>query len=77
MTDNSNILSSTGLILIILGIALFLIPSLLKYYPSLEAIGKIHWLIIYVYKSDNFMFATSPILILTSLVLLIYSAINR
>ena len=77
MTDNSNILSSTGLILIILGIALFLIPSLLKYYPSLAAIGKIHWLIIYVYKSDNFMFAISPILILTSLVLLIYSAINR
>lgn len=77
LDESNNILSSTGLILIIIGIALFLIPSLLKYYPSIEAIGKIHWLILYVYRSDNFVFATSPILILASLVFIIYSAINK
>ena len=57
-----------GIILIVLGVLFFIAPLLLDKLPSLE---KIPWIILYVYRTDGFIFATSPILIIVSLVSLL------
>ncbi len=62
-TDMSHI-QVLGLTLVLLGLLLFLVPFLLEWMPSLE---KVPWIILYVYRSDGFTFATSPLLILLSL----------
>ncbi|MBC7127047.1 MAG: hypothetical protein H5T32_02355 [Candidatus Methanosuratus sp.] len=54
-----------GILLLILGAILFLLPMLLERLPSLE---RIPWILLYVYKSDGFVFVTSPILIILSLI---------
>lgn len=54
-----------GILLLILGAILFVLPMLLDRLPSLE---KIPWILLYVYKSDGFVFVTSPILIIISLI---------
>ena len=59
-----------GILLLVLGAILFLLPPLLERVPSLE---RIPWILIYVYRSDGFVFVTSPILIIISLIsLLLY-----
>ncbi len=63
-----------GIILIILGILLFIVPILLPRIPSLE---KIPWIIIYVYRSDGFIFVTSPILIIISILSILWYLIFR
>lgn len=57
-----------GIILILLGAAFVLVPILGKHI-TLDEIPS--WLI-YVYSSGNFYFATSPILILISVLILIF-----
>jgi hypothetical protein len=42
--------------------------------PSVE---RLPWYIVYVYRSDGFMFATSPLLILLSLLSLLWSYLRR
>ncbi len=54
-----------GLILIVLGFFLILIPYVARYLPSVEKIPPI---ILYVYRRDGFYFATSPLLIVISLI---------
>lgn len=49
-----------GVILVLLGIALILIPTLGRFIE----LGKIPNWLIYVYKINGFYFVTSPILIL-------------
>ena len=66
-----NITSIFGLFFILLGLILFLIPILIKINPVLD-LEKIPWLILYVYSTDNFTFATSPILIIFSLISIMY-----
>ena len=53
-----------GIILILLGVLLFIVPVLLERMPSLE---KIPWILLYVYRSNGFTFVTSPILIIISI----------
>ena len=56
-----------GIALILIGVALVLLPIIGKY-VDLSQVPP--WLI-YIYKSDGFVFVTSPLLLLLSVVALI------
>ena len=64
-----------GAILILFGVAFFIIPLIAK--SGLLSGFKIPWIILYVYRSDGFTFVTSPILILISVASLILFALRR
>lgn len=53
--------------MIILGAIFVALPYLSRVFPGVD---RIPWIILYVYKRDGFYFATSPILILLSLITL-------
>ncbi|MCW3992241.1 MAG: DUF2905 domain-containing protein [Candidatus Bathyarchaeota archaeon] len=63
-----------GLLLIVSGLFLVLLPFLARHLPSLE---KLPWIILWVYRKDGFYFATSPLLIIISLISLILNFSNR
>ncbi len=67
-------LASLGWMLIILGAVLVALPALVKLVPSMEGLP---WWIIWVYRSDGFTFATSPLLIFISILSLIYNHLQR
>ena len=52
-----------GMLLILLGLIFVFLPYLVKMVPTLEGLP---WWILYIYRSDGFYFATSPILIIIS-----------
>lgn len=66
-------LTTLGLILILLGVILVLLPLILKYLPEVEKLPSI---LVYVYRKGNFVFITSPLLIIISLISLIYFLIR-
>ncbi len=57
-----------GLILIVSGLLLVLLPFLARYLPSLD---HVPWFLIWVYRRDGFNFVTSPLLIFLSVLSLI------
>ena len=57
--------SSMGWILILLGAIFVALPYITRLVPNIE---RIPWVILYVYKRDGFYFATSPLLIVVSLI---------
>ena len=57
--------TSMGWILILLGAIFVALPYFTRLVPSIE---RIPWIILYVYKRDGFYFATSPLLIVISLI---------
>ena len=59
-----------GILLVALGLILFVAPILIQRMPDLE---RIPWIILYVYRSDGFTFATSPILIIVSVISLVWN----
>lgn len=63
-----------GLLLIVSGLLLVLLPFLARHLPSLE---KLPWIILWVYRRDGFYFATSPLLIIVSLISLLLNYFNR
>jgi hypothetical protein len=63
-----------GLALILSGFVLVLIPFIARYLPSLK---RLPWFILWVYRSDGFFFATSPLLIALSLVWVILNLFLR
>lgn len=63
-----------GLLLIVSGLLLVLLPFLARHLPSLE---KLPWIILWVYRRDGFYFATSPLLIIISLISLLLNFFNR
>ncbi|MEJ2242346.1 MAG: DUF2905 domain-containing protein [Candidatus Bathyarchaeota archaeon] len=63
-----------GLILIISGILLVLLPLIAQHIPSLD---KIPWILIWTYKTDNFVFVTSPLLIIITLISLIINYVKH
>jgi hypothetical protein len=63
-----------GVLLIILGVILILVPYAVKYAPSL---GKLPPIILYVYRRNGFYFATSPILIIISLISILAFILSR
>ncbi|MCD6538129.1 hypothetical protein J7L18_05905 [Candidatus Bathyarchaeota archaeon] len=63
-----------GVILIVLGVLILIVPLLLEKLPSLE---KIPCIILYVYRTDGFIFATSPILIIVGIASLLLWLLSR
>ncbi len=60
--------TTLGLILIFSGLLLVLLPFLARYIPSLD---NVPWILIWVYRRDGFYFATSPLLIILSVLSLL------
>jgi hypothetical protein len=54
-----------GIIFIIAGILLVILPLIAQYIPSLE---KLPWIIIWVYEGENFVLVTSPILLIITVI---------
>ena len=69
-------LTTFGLAFIIIGVALILIPFIMKYIPNME-LEKIPWFILYIYRRDGFFFATSPILILIGIIYILWIILHR
>ena len=67
-------LTTLGVILIASGIVLVALPILARHVPSLD---KLPWFILWVYRKNGFYFATSPLLIIVSLVSLLLNLLNR
>ncbi|MEM3088409.1 MAG: hypothetical protein QXP20_04780 [Candidatus Bathyarchaeia archaeon] len=63
-----------GLIMIVLGILFILIPFIVKYAPAIEKLPPI---LVYVYRHNNFYFATSPILIIVSILSILAFLFSR
>ncbi|MDY6931979.1 MAG: hypothetical protein SVJ22_08720 [Halobacteriota archaeon] len=63
MLEDGSPFTIFGVILMVVGAILFLVPVLSRFIPT-----SIHPLIIYTYQGDGFYFVTSPILIIISLV---------
>ena len=64
----SSIFFLAGLLLIVVGLVFVAMPFLAKLMPSIEKLPPI---ILWVYKKDGFYFATSPLLIIISLISLL------
>ena len=54
-----------GLILILSGIILVILPFIARHLPNLE---KLPWILIWVYRKNGFYFVTSPLLIILSII---------
>jgi hypothetical protein len=67
-------MTTLGVILIASGLALVLLPILARHVPSLD---KLPWIIVWVYRKNGFYFATSPLLIIVSLISLLLNLFNR
>jgi hypothetical protein len=64
-----------GAVLVMLGIAFFLLPTLAR--SGVFSNVRIPWIILYVYNKDGFYFVTSPLLILLSIIGLVVFALRR
>ncbi len=67
-------LQALGIVLMVLGVLLFVAPLILERMPSLESIP---WILLYVYRRDGFVFATSPILIIISIISLLWWILTK
>jgi len=67
-------LAAMGWMLILVGVLLVALPYLARLVPSVE---RLPWYIVYVYRSDGFTFATSPLLILFSVISLLWGYLRR
>lgn len=74
MEPNYQSFTILGLILIVSGLLLVLLPFLTRYLPSLD---QVPWLLIWVYRRNGFIFVTSPLLIIFSLLSLIAQLYGR
>jgi hypothetical protein len=63
-----------GIIFIVAGILLVILPLIAQHIQSLQ---KLPWIIIWTYKSDNFVFVTSPILIIITIISFILNYLKR
>jgi hypothetical protein len=66
--------TAIGWMLILLGVLFVALPYISRLVPSVE---KLPWYIVYVYRSDGFYFATSPLLIFLSLLSLLWGYLRR
>lgn len=63
-----------GILFLVLGLLFLVAPILLRNVPYLE---NVPWYILYVYRRDDFVFITSPILIIISVASLIINLITK
>ena len=66
--------TTLGLAFIVIGAILVLLPVITRNLPNLE---RLPWFILWVYRTDGFYFATSPLLIVLSLFSLLYNILIR
>ena len=66
--------TALGWVLIVLGILFVAMPYVARFVPSVE---RLPWYILWVYRRDGFYFATSPLLILLSLLSFVWSYLKR
>jgi hypothetical protein len=66
--------TALGWTLILLGVLFVVLPYLSRLVPNME---RLPWYIVYVYRSDGFYFATSPLLILLSLLSMLWGYLRR
>ncbi len=65
--------SVIGVLFIILGVIFVALPYLGRYID----LDRIPWIILYIYRRDGFTFATSPLLLIISLVSIVLAYIRR
>lgn len=58
----------------ILGALLFIAPILLDQLPSLS---NLPWILLYIYRRNGFVFVTSPLLLIISVMSLLWWLLNR
>ena len=63
-----------GWILILLGVIFVVLPYITRIIPDIE---RIPWWILWVYRSNGFTFATSPLLIFISILSLLLNLLRR
>jgi hypothetical protein len=63
-----------GILFLVLGAFLLLLPFVEKLTPSLD---RLPWFLVYVYKRGDFFFVTSPVLIVLSLLSLLLYIVDR
>ncbi|MCL4437137.1 MAG: hypothetical protein M1503_04720 [Thaumarchaeota archaeon] len=73
MAQEGGVFTALGIMLILLGIILVMLPLLARSLNMQNILGRVPWIILYVYRQDGFVFMTSPILIIISLAFLIYA----
>ena len=66
--------TALGWFLIVLGLLFVALPYIVRMVPSVE---KLPWFILWVYRRDGFYFATSPLLILLSVLSIVWSYLKR
>jgi len=71
--DVANPFTIVGVVLILLGVVFVALPHISRVID----VSRVPWLILYVYRSDGFTFATSPILIIISAISLLFAYIRR
>ena len=74
MSERYHMFTWVGLILIVGGILFVLIPYLVRYVPAIEKLPPI---LVYIYRRDSFFVATSPILIIISVIAVIAYLLSR
>lgn len=72
--DNLPPVTLLGVLLIAIGIVLVVLPLIAKHIPNVE---DIPWIILWVYRTDGFVFATSPLLIIISIVSVLIHLVTR
>jgi len=63
-----------GLILILSGIILVMLPFIARHLPSLE---RLPWIFIWVYRKNGFYFVTSPLLIILSIISIVLNLYGK
>ncbi len=72
--DNLAPLTLLGVFLIVVELVFIALPLIAKHIPNPE---NIPWIILWVYRTDGFTFATSPILIIISIISIIIHLATR
>lgn len=65
-----------GWLLIAIGIVLVILPIIAKLIPSVDDLGRVPWIILFVYRRENFVFITSPILLIISVISFVWLLIR-
>jgi hypothetical protein len=74
--DWENPFTVFGITLILVEVALLVIPIITKIIPAVD-LEKIPWFLLYVYRSDGFVFITSPLLIIIGVAYLLLALLHR
>jgi hypothetical protein len=66
--------TALGMLLIVCGLLLVLLPVMARHLPSLD---RLPWIFVWVYRKNGFYFATSPLLIIVSVISLLLNLLRR